>query len=58
MKRRISLVMATAAVALGVGSAVAPAADASPLEPHPAFSLGSVSFCINIPVGPVHISIC
>ncbi|MDL9946301.1 hypothetical protein QSJ19_11970 [Gordonia sp. ABSL11-1] len=58
MKRRISLAIAGAAVVAGVGSAVAPTAGASPLEPHPVISAGSVTFCINIPLGPFNISIC
>ncbi|WP_187587781.1 hypothetical protein [Gordonia sp. OPL2] len=58
MKRRMCLAIAGAAVVLGVGSAVAPAAGASPLEPHPVINAGSVSFCINIPLGPFNISIC
>jgi hypothetical protein len=57
MKRRISLAIAGAAVVAGVGSAVAPTADASPLE-HPVISAGSVTFCINIPLGPFNINIC
>lgn len=58
MKKKFSMGVATLAAAAGLALAIPATASASPLDPHPAFSAGSMTFCFKFPVGPITISVC
>ncbi|MGW4716347.1 hypothetical protein [Nocardia sp. NPDC004260] len=51
--------IAAAALTLTIGALFAPAASAAPASPVPTNdALGSVTVCLNIPLGPASISFC
>ncbi|MXP23656.1 hypothetical protein GIY30_20155 [Gordonia sp. HNM0687] len=59
MKRKMTAVAGTAAAVFGIGLLAVPTAAAATPEPHQAANVfGSVSICVNIPIGPATVSIC
>lgn len=59
MKRRMTAVMGAMAAVTGIGLLATPTAGATTPEPNQVANVfGSVSICVNIPIGPATVNIC
>ncbi|MBH0779591.1 hypothetical protein [Nocardia bovistercoris] len=58
MLNKATKVSAAAAIALSIGALAAPAASAAPATTPSATAVGSVAVCLNVPIGPISISVC
>ncbi|MFC9550241.1 hypothetical protein ACFTWF_05250 [Rhodococcus sp. NPDC056960] len=58
MSSRIATTLAAIALTLSLGTLAAPAALAAPLAPAPTPVVGSISVCLNLPLGSASISFC
>ncbi|AII06248.1 hypothetical protein C8E05_3028 [Rhodococcus wratislaviensis] len=58
MSSRIATTLAAIAMTLSLGALAAPAAVAAPLAPAPTPAVGSISVCLNLPLGSASISFC
>lgn len=58
MRTPVTRVSALASLVLAAGVVAAPLASAAPAGPAAEPIAGSVAVCLNIPLGPVSVSVC